>query len=306
MASHSLPLRISPSLSAALRAATGIAFLTCMDAVIKSRFESLPFIQVVFLRFLAGCFIVALVWCWTRPALPDRARAIANGTRGALTLVTATSFFYSVKLLPLAEALALSFLAPVFVAVLSTLILREQIGRAVMTGLIVGCLGMVAMVWPKFGGADGSSIGTGVANSSAAQSLQLIGIAAALFSAVTYALNLVLLRKLALRDHVVVIVASQNIVPMVLLLVPAWLVWQMPTAIDVVIFASAGLLAVSGHLLLTSAFARAEASKLAVMDYTALIWGSGLGYLFFNEIPTWATLAGAVLIVMGAVLASRR
>lgn len=306
MASSLLPLSISPPLSAALRAAAGIALLTCMDAVVKSRFAALPFIEVVFLRFVAGAIIAGMIWAVLRPAFPDRGRLLANGSRGVLTVVTATSFFYSVKLLPLAEALTLSFLSPLFVAMLSAVILRENIGRAVLTGLTFGCLGMVVMVWPKLGGGDGSTLSAGGASDSSAASLQLIGVAAALFSAVTYALNLVLLRKLALRDHVLVIVTAQNIVPMLLLAIPAWLVWQMPTMMDAAIFAGAGLLAVSGHLMLTSAFARAEASKLAVLDYTALIWASGLGYVVFSEIPTWATLAGAVLIVAGATITSRK
>ena len=66
------------------------------------------------------------------------------------------------------------------------------------------------------------------------------------------------------------------------------------------------MLGVGGHFLMTSAFSRAEAARLAPLEYTALIWAALLGYGFFAEVPTWATFAGAVLIVTGAVIASRR
>ncbi len=62
----------------------------------------------------------------------------------------------------------------------------------------------------------------------------------------------------------------------------------------------------SGHLLLTSAFARAPASRLAPLEYTALIWASLLGYIMFREVPLFTTYAGAVLIVAGAIAVSRR
>ncbi len=71
-------------------------------------------------------------------------------------------------------------------------------------------------------------------------------------------------------------------------------------------FALIGVLGVGGHFLMTSAFSRAEAARLASLEYTALIWAALFGYVFFAEVPTWATSLGAALIVTGAVIASRR
>jgi drug/metabolite transporter (DMT)-like permease len=78
------------------------------------------------------------------------------------------------------------------------------------------------------------------------------------------------------------------------------------TLADLAAYGLAGLLAVGGHLMLTSAFARAEASRLAPIEYTALIWASLLGYAMFGEVPLITTYAGALLIVAGAVAVSRR
>ncbi len=274
-------------------ALAGLALLTIMDAVLKARFADTPFVQAVFLRFLMGFFVAGGVWVLVRPPFPGRDRLYANALRGSLVAVTATTFFYSVKLLPLAEALALSFLSPVFVALFGAILLGERSGRPVLIGLACGLLGMAVMVGPKLGGGG-------------AVPAPLLGVAAALVSAVSYAFNLVLLRKLAQRDHPVVIVAAQNAVPALILALPAAYVWQMPDAADLAAFLAAGALAVGGHLLLTGAFARLEASRLAPLEYTTLIWASGIGYAVFGEALTWATLAGAGLIILGSLAASRR
>ena len=125
-------------------------------------------------------------------------------------------------------------------------------------------------------------------------------------AAVTYALAMVLLRARAAKDPVVTIVALQNAVPGLILLVPAWFVWVPPTGPDLALFAVIGTLAVMGHLLLARAFAKAEAARLAPLEYTALIWAALIGYASFGEVPTLATFAGAVLIIGAALMASRR
>ncbi len=67
-----------------------------------------------------------------------------------------------------------------------------------------------------------------------------------------------------------------------------------------------GLLGTTGHILLATAYAKAEAARLAPLEYTALIWAAFIGYGVFHEVPTWATLGGGILIVAAAALASRR
>ena len=66
------------------------------------------------------------------------------------------------------------------------------------------------------------------------------------------------------------------------------------------------MLGVTGHVLMAVAFARAEAAKLAPLEYTALIWAALIGYVVFDEVPTFATAIGAVLIIGAAAMASRR
>ena len=117
---------------------------------------------------------------------------------------------------------------------------------------------------------------------------------------------MVLLRARAAKDPVVTIVALQNGVPAAILAIPAWWVWVPPTGRDAALFLAIGTLGVGGHLLLARAFSKAEAARLAPLEYTALVWAVLLGFTVFGEVPTATTLAGAALIVGGALVASRR
>lgn len=279
------------TLSVALRAALGIALLTGMDAVIKGQMHHHPFLVALFMRFLMGGLCALIVLAIVRPGRPTKASLIGNLTRIPLVVLTAGSFFYSVSVLPLAEALTLAFLAPVFVALLGGVLLKERIDGRVLQALAFGLAGMLVMVWPRLQGhVSGASL----------------GVAAALFSAVSYAFNLVLLRSIATREHPTVIVAFQNIGPALCLAIPAAYVFVPMGLSDLAAYLAAGGLGVAGHLILTSAYAKAAAARLAAIEYTALIWASLLGFVFFGEVPLYTTYAGALLIVAGAFAVSRR
>ncbi|MBN9467773.1 MAG: DMT family transporter [Bosea sp.] len=275
----------------ALRAILGIALLTLMDVVIKAQMQQHPFIVALFMRFAMGGICALTVVASLRPPAPTRASVIGNSLRVPVVVLTAGSFFYSIATLPLAEALTLSFLAPVFVALLGALILKERLDARILQALGFGLAGMLVMVWPRLqGGITGAEL----------------GVAAALFSAVSYAFNLILLRRIALKEHPAIIVLFQNAGPALCLVIPAAFHFVPMSGGDLAAYLLAGALGVGGHLLLTSAFARAPASRLAPIEYTALVWASLLGWVVFAEVPPLTTYAGALLIVAGAFAISRR
>ncbi len=274
-------------------AIAGIALLSAMDAIIKGVAARYPVAEVAFMRFAVGTLVMAGLLAIARPGRPSRETLVVNGGRAILVVATATSFFYALSTLPLAETLALAFLAPVFIAVFGAIILGERIDRRIAGALAAGFAGMLVIVSAKAGG--GTLGGTA-----------LSGAIAAVLSAVTYALSMVLLRARAAKDPVVTIVALQNGVPALILAVPAAFVWVPPSGADAALFLAVGGLGVAGHLLLARAFAKAPAARLAPLEYTGLVWAVLLGLAFFGEVPTLATLAGAALIVGGALAASRR
>jgi len=262
-----------------------------MDAVIKAVAARFPTFEVTFLRYLFGSLVILVIAAVLRPGWPSWETVRANLYRAVLIVITATSFFYALGVLPLAQTLALSFLSPLFVALFAVLFLRERIDARILAALAFGFCGMVVIVAGQPPGSfDGS----------------LWGVAAVLLSTVTYALSMVLLRARAQRDGAITIVAIQNLAPALVLAGPAAAMWVPPAAGDWPLLAAIGVLGVTGHLLMAHAYARAEAARLAPLEYTALIWAAILGYAFFAETPTVATLAGAGLIMIGALVVTRR
>ena len=283
---------LSPRVIAALEAAGGIAVLSLMDAVIKGLAARYPVFQIAFARYLVGSAAMLVLVALARPGWPSRETLRTNGVRALLVVATALTFFYALGTLPLAETLALSFISPIFVAVLGSTMLGEAVPGRVAAAMALGFLGMGVVVAGQLGAGS--------------EERPLLGIAAVLVSALTYALSMVLLRARAQRDPVITIVAIQNVGPALVLAGPAAAVWTPAGLADWALLALIGLLGVAGHLLMSRAYARAEAARLAVMEYTALVWALVFGFVGFGEVPGLVTMAGASLIVGGSLLATRR
>lgn len=263
--------------------------LTLLDAAIKELTPRYHTFQIAFLRFAAGSAWAGALCLYLRPGWPTREAVTANAARSVLVAVTATSFFYALGQLPLAETMALSFLAPVFIALFGAAFLREVIDGRVAIALGLGLAGMLVIVGGRFGAAEYSAGA-------------VAGAGAAVIAAISYALVIVLLRARATRDKLVVIVLFQNLGPMLILSAPAAFVWTAPSLPDAARFVLIGMLGVAGHYMLASAFSRAEATRLAPVHYLTLVWGVVFGYAFFGEVPSLTTLIGAVLIVLGTVV----
>jgi drug/metabolite transporter (DMT)-like permease len=276
-----------------LLAVAAEGLLTLMDAIIKALSARYPVLQIAFLRFGFGLVGAAVYTAWNRPGWPTREATLYNGMRAVLIVVIATTFFFALARLPLADAIALSFISPVLTAVFGVVLLRERLDWRIVVALAGGFAGMLLII----GGGLGS---TGMSRD------VLIGAAAVLISAVGYALNIVMLRHRATRDPLSQIVLFQNLGPAVILVAPAVWVWTPPSLPDYVLFGLLGTLGVTAHTMLAHAFARIEAARLAPVGYVTLVWGVLFGFLFFAEVPGLATLAGAALIVLATLVSQRR
>jgi S-adenosylmethionine uptake transporter len=274
--------------------ATGaIMVFTTMDAVVKSLPHALPTIEVVAMRFLFGIPLVLLVMWHGRSGWPSRASWKANTPRGLLNVASTLLFFTALRYLPFAEALSLSYLAPLILAVLATLMLGERLRGSVVAAVLLGLVGV-------------GVIARDALRSQGGLSTDLVGIAAAMGSAVTYATNNALLRRQARHEHPAAIVFTQHVIPALAALPFAAVQWQPPAPAHWATFGVLAVLGVSGHFLLTWAYGRAQAGVLAVVDYLALPYAALLGWVFFGEVPAPAMWLGAALIVAASVLVTRR
>jgi S-adenosylmethionine uptake transporter len=264
-----------------------------MDALIKSLSARYPTLQIAFLRYLFGLGGALVYVAWARPGWPTRETTVHNGLRAILIVVIATSFFFALARLPLADAIALSFISPVLTALLGALVLGERLDWRIGIALAAGFGGMLLIVGGSLGGA-------GYSNE------VLVGAVAVLVSAIGYALNIIMLRHRATRDPLAHIVLFQNLGPALILAIPGWWVWTALSAGDAALFTAIGAIGVTAHTMLAHAFARLEAARLAPVQYVTLVWGVVFGFCFFAEVPGLPTVAGAALIVLGTLISQRR
>lgn len=275
-----------------LLAVAAEGLLTLMDALIKELSPRYNVLEIAFLRYAFGMIGAVVYAAWKQPGWPTREAAAYNGLRAFLIVITATSFFFALGHLPLADAIAMSFISPALTALLGAMLLGERLDWRIGLALGTGFLGMLLIVGGKIGGAG-------------LDETVMVGAVAVLISAVGYSLNLIMLRHRATRDPLAQIILFQNLGPALILAVPALWVWSAPSLADLAQFALLGTLGVVAHTMLAHAFARIEAARLAPVTYVTLVWGVLFGFLFFAEIPGLATLAGAALIVLGTILTRR-
>lgn len=281
-----------PLLVAAMAGASFVG----MDSVIKLLAVRHDTLQLSFFRFAGGCVFAVPLWLWQRTSLPtSRVGWQRHLVRSALLLCSLVGYFHALTQLPLALAVTISYLSPIFVAVLSVPLLKERPSGAVWWALVAGAGGVSVSLWPE--------LASGLDRVSSAR---LVGMASAAVAALSFAGVLLMSRRMANQDSVWTILLIQSVLPMLVLAGPAAWRWQPIPPGDYALILLAGGLGTLGLLAITWAFKRLEASRLAPMEYTSYAWAALLGYLLFGEVPTLSTLLSASLIVGGCLLFLRR
>ncbi|MDP3495147.1 MAG: DMT family transporter [Hyphomonadaceae bacterium] len=270
--------------------AVGIATFTAMDAIMKDVGTTLGAYNILFWRSAFCSFIGLAAMIVSRNRMPPRAARRLHMARGFFGLFSGLLFFWGLIRLPLAEAIALSFIAPLIALILAALILREKLSYKAILGAVLGFIGVLVIVSGRM-----SAVYT---------TETLISAAAMLLSALFYAMNLILQRQQAQSCPPIEIAFFNNfIVLCLMLLVAPWFATP-PNATQWVLIGAAGMLQFISLLCLSWAWGRAEAQQLLPIEYTAFIWAAILGWIFFCESVTLSALAGTGLIVVGCVLAA--
>jgi len=270
----------------------GIATFAVMDALMKGLSIAMGAYNAVFWRTGIALALASVLFAATRTRWPGSAVIRLHILRGAVTSLMAFLFFWGLAYVPLAEAIGLSFIAPLIALYLAAVLLNEAVGEKAVLASITGFAGALVIIAGRWSGEYSDEIGK--------------GIAAILLSAVLYAYNLILQRRQALMAGPIEIVFFQNGTMFVayLLLAPFAAVVPAPEQLPQLV--GAALLATASILLLSWAYARAEANILIPVEYTAFVWAALLGALVFAESVSAATLGGTALIVIGCLVATRQ
>lgn len=283
--------RIRPYLPL-LAALTGIATFALMDAAMKRAALAGGVYNALLFRCLIGTVLLFPLWRLGGAAWPAAAVLRLHGTRSAVVAAMALLYFWGLVRLPLAEGIAISFIAPLIALYLAAAILGERIGRWAIAGSLLGLAGVAVIA--------AGHIGQGLAGGA-----QGPGIAAILVSAVLYGWNLILQRQQAQLASPREIAFFQNLaVGLILAVAAPWLA-QRPAPVALEFIAIAAVLSAASLMLLSWAYARSEAQALLPTEYSAFVWATLAGWVWFDERLDGATLLGGALIVAGCLTAAR-
>jgi len=263
-------------------AAAGI--LTVNDAIAKWLTERYPVGQVLAMR---GGLVVMLVYAWA--VVSGRASALRvkswplHLARGGLMAVSTFLFVTSLWLLPIADAIAISFAGPIFATALAALILGEPVGWRRWSAVAVGFAGVVVMVRPT---------------PEMFRMVALIPIVAAFVGA----LRDIVTRKLGTggESTLMVLIVSTSIVAFAgLLTLPFG--WVVPTPAELGLIALTSVLVAFAQGLMIESLRLGEVGLVGPFKYTSLLWALVLGLLVWGDVPGVWTLAGAALVVVSGL-----
>jgi drug/metabolite transporter (DMT)-like permease len=260
----------------------GMFMLSVMDTLSKHAVEHLSTPVLVALR---SVMVLLLVLPWVAragglAALRTR-RPLAHVARGSLSVCSLLAFFESLRLLPLATVVAICFAAPLFMTLMSVVLLREHVGWQRWTALAAGFAGVSVIIGPQ---AMDGELGRGA----------WMALTAALF----YAASTTSVRWLAATESDLSMIVSQNVCMLVAGLVGLAFVPLEPPGVrmGLVIFASAALLLL-GQRMTFRALRLAPVGAVAPFHYTELVWATLFGWLFWREWPAAHVWWGAALVV---------
>ena len=291
MKTSSLTGSVSPTIPVLL-CALAIFLLSGMDAAMKSLVIAIGVYNTVLWRSMVATLVAGAAWSAGPRSMPASPVLRLHALRAAVIGMVLVSFFWGLARLPLAEAIGLSFVAPLFALFLAALLLGERIRRQAVWASLAGIVGVAIILAGQFGQASYSQD-------------VLLGAAAVLISTVFYGYNLILARRQALLAKPVEIMLFQNLFVAIFFgLAAPWLAVALPTDLWLPL-AGVMMLSLSGQFLMSWSYARAEAQYLIPTEYSAFIWAIALGWFFFGEKVTWTTLAGGCLIVAGCLVAAR-
>jgi drug/metabolite transporter (DMT)-like permease len=276
----------SSPLRAAALCILGVLLFACMDATVKYLAARHQVPVIVAVRYLVNCLLmVALVG-------PLYGRQLVQTQRTGLVLVRAASLAISslmiglaLQRMPVAEATAINFLAPMLVVVVASPLLGERVGPAGWAAALIGFAGVLLIARPGSG-------------------LELAGIAFAFGAVAANVVYQLLSRLLAATERTIALLFYTALIGTVVLGILGLALWEgrFASGFELLLFLSLGVYGGLGHYCFTAAYRHAPASVLAPLSYLQLLWAGLLGWLVFGHVPDALSILGMVVIAGSGLL----
>lgn len=274
-------------------ATLAVASLSLMDAYMKSAALAVGALTAAWLRSAIATGIALPLWLARGRRWPDRQVLKLHLQRSVVATFMALTFFYAITKLPLAEAIAISFVAPLIALYLARVLLGETISRQAVVASLLGFAGTLVIIGGKMGQSDFDRD-------------TALGLAAILVSALLYAYSFILIRRQSQVAGPAEIATFHSGVSVILLGLAVPFLFEMPDRSTLVDLTAAAVLTVAGAMAFAWAYARAEAQVLVPLEYSGFLWASLFGWIFFAETLTTPTTIGTAIIVASCWVAARK
>lgn len=265
-----------------------------MAALIKTTAGTIPAGETVFFRSFFAIPVI-VIWLLMRGEFDTgfrTARPMGHVWRGLMGTTAMGLGFAGLGYLPLPEVTAIGYAAPLLTVIFAAMFLGEDVRFFRLAAVFLGMIGVMIVLSPRLT----------VLNGAATSHREAFGAMLVLGGAVCAALAQVFVRKLVLTEKTPAIVFWFSLTGSGLALFTIPFGWVMPNATQAATLVLAGLMGGVGQILLTSSYRHADASLVAPFDYASMIFALGIGYFFFDEVPTWSMVGGAVLVISAGIL----
>jgi drug/metabolite transporter (DMT)-like permease len=284
---------VNPLFGISLKLLSALSF-TLMSTVIKHAGQEFPTGQIVFFRSFFA-LVPLIAWLSLRGEFPAAVRTtnvIGHLRRGLIGSGGMFFGFTALALLPLTDAIAIGYAAPLITVVLAAIFLKEKVRLYRWSAVVVGLVGVLIMLAPHLGSGFGGHVSAGT---------QATGALFALLGATCAAGATIEVRRLLQTETTGAIVFYFSILTTLFGLATIVLGWRQPTLTEATLLIMAGMLGGIGQILMTQSFRYADASLIAPFEYATMIFAVVISILVFDQWPTLAVLAGGAIVAGSGV-----
>ena len=267
-----------------LLASINFALLNSLVKLLSSDFH---LSQIIFFRsFFAVLFI--LPWVLKTGLSSIKTKSVKlQSIRCSLAVIAMYLWFYSISKIPLAEATAINFTAPIFGAIFAIFLLKEKVRYRRIIAIIISLIGALIIIRP------------GLINFN-------IFILITLVASILMGLASVYIKKITLIDHPNAVVFYMPMVLTIVSVIPCALYWKSPSFLSFILLISTGLTAFLAHIFITKAFSSSEATFVLVFDYLRLPFTAILAFILFGELTSFWVWLGGLIIFLSSIYVTYR
>jgi drug/metabolite transporter (DMT)-like permease len=261
----------------------GFVCYSTSDMLAKVLTQSMNPLQVAWLRQLGLLTGVLILLAVRGPQLLRSQHPWLQFARGLTVVAAATSFLTSIAYVPLADATAVTFVAPFIVTALAVFFLGEQIGLKRWIAVCLGFVGTLIIIRPGLNAFHPA-------------------IFLSLVSAAAFAIRQIISRRLSGTDSTVTTVAYTALTAALILSLPLPFIWRGPSdSWQLLMMVAVAFIASCGELSMIKALDLGEATVLSPLQYTLIVWSTIWGFLVFAQVPDGWTFAGTAVIVASGI-----